>query len=386
MDVISQLVALRRREHDCTVAILEALLVCHRTRRHVDHGYRNLFVFMVEHLDYSKAAASRRLRAVRCAAKFPVALMWLRERRVSLSALAKAAAVLDRCESADALLALVEGRTEDEVELVIARERPVVRPAERIEPVFVKPVAGPSMFEETGTEPDAGDACVWSSEARSEEGRVRSNESERTIASAPVTPASPEPRAEERVTLKFSITSEQYAAFERARAIVSRKTGRVPTLEECFAEFVGLYLERKAPKVRAQAGSAPDQAESKAEQVEAPSAETSSEDISPTKVDILTSGSGRNQTSIEVANRSSQVEKRSRHIPQATRDHVFHRDGERCTYVGPTGRRCTATTNLQIDHVTPFARGGTHEANNLRLLCAEHNRRWAELLFGARES
>jgi 5-methylcytosine-specific restriction endonuclease McrA len=214
---------------------------------------------------------------------------------------------------------------------------------------------------------------------------VRSNASERTIASAPVTPASPEPRAEERVTLKFSITSEQYAAFERARAIVSRKTGRVPTLEECFAEFVALYLERKAPKVRAQGGSAPDQAESKAEQVEAPSAETSS-DISPTKVDILTSGSARNQTSIGVTNRRSHVEKHSRHIPQATRDHVFHRDGERCTYVGPNGRRCTATTNLQIDHVVPFARGGTHEANNLRLLCAEHNRRGAELVFGAWET
>jgi 5-methylcytosine-specific restriction endonuclease McrA len=364
MDVISQLVALRRREHDCTVAILEALLVCHRTRRHVDHGYRNLFVFMVEHLDYSKAAASRRLRAVRCAAKFPVALMWLRERRVSLSALAKAAAVLDRCESADALLALVEGRTEDEVERVIARERPVVRPIEKIEPVFVKPVAGPSMFEET--EPDAGDA------------RVRSNESERTVASAPVGPA---PLTEERVTLKFSITSEQYAAFERARAIVSRKTGRVPTLEECFEEFVGLYLERKAPKVRAQGGSAPSQAE----KVDAPSAAASS-NISPTKVDIETSGSGRNQTSIGVTNRSSHVEKHSRHIPQATRDHVFHRDGERCTYVGPTGRRCTATTNLQIDHVTPFACGGTHDPANLRLLCAEHNRRCAELVFGAWET
>jgi 5-methylcytosine-specific restriction endonuclease McrA len=310
---------------------------------------------------------------VRCAAKFPVALMWLRERRVSLSALAKAAAVLDRCESADALLALVEGRTEDEVELVIARERPVVRPAERIEPVFVKPVAGPSMFEEGVTEPDAGDA------------RVRSNESERTVASAPVTQAPPEPRAEERVTLKFSITSEQYAAFERARAIVSRKTGRVPTLEECFEEFVGLYLERKAPKVRAQGGSAPSQAESKAGKDDAPSSSTSGEDTRP-KVDIETSGSGRNQTSIEVANRSSQVEKRSRHIPQATRDHVFHRDGERCTYVGPTGRRCTATTNLQIDHVTPFACGGTHDPANLRLLCAEHNRRCAELVFGAWET
>ncbi|HKK70126.1 MAG TPA: HNH endonuclease signature motif containing protein [Candidatus Krumholzibacteria bacterium] len=37
-----------------------------------------------------------------------------------------------------------------------------------------------------------------------------------------------------------------------------------------------------------------------------------------------------------------------------------------------------------MDHVEPFALGGSHEAENLRVLCAAHNRRAAERVFGTR--
>jgi len=75
--------------------------------------------------------------------------------------------------------------------------------------------------------------------------------------------------------------------------------------------------------------------------------------------------------------------KRSRHIPAAVRDKIFIRDQGKCTYVGRTGRRCGATRGLHIDHIVPYARGGTNTANNLRLLCAKHNRLEAERLLGA---
>jgi 5-methylcytosine-specific restriction endonuclease McrA len=73
---------------------------------------------------------------------------------------------------------------------------------------------------------------------------------------------------------------------------------------------------------------------------------------------------------------------RSRHIPIAVRDEVFVRDGARCTYKGPGGRRCGATQGLTLDHVTPFARGGGNTVNNLRLLCAQHNLMEAERVYG----
>jgi 5-methylcytosine-specific restriction endonuclease McrA len=76
--------------------------------------------------------------------------------------------------------------------------------------------------------------------------------------------------------------------------------------------------------------------------------------------------------------------RRTRHIPAAVRDEVFLRDGERCTFVGTNGNRCNATHGLQIDHIVPFAHGGTHDPENLRTLCGAHNRMLAKDVFGVR--
>ena len=73
----------------------------------------------------------------------------------------------------------------------------------------------------------------------------------------------------------------------------------------------------------------------------------------------------------------------SRRIPAATRDAVFARDKGRCTYIGSNGERCGVTHHLQIDHVTPYARGGTNALGNLRLLCERHNKHEAKRVLGA---
>ena len=74
---------------------------------------------------------------------------------------------------------------------------------------------------------------------------------------------------------------------------------------------------------------------------------------------------------------------RSRHIPDEVRDEVFVRDGGQCSFVAADGTRCRSRTGLQLDHVRPYAAGGTHELSNLRLLCGAHNRRAAEHALGA---
>ena len=64
-----------------------------------------------------------------------------------------------------------------------------------------------------------------------------------------------------------------------------------------------------------------------------------------------------------------------RHIPAAVRRHVWLRDGGRCCYRDPlSGRRCTSSHLLQIDHLLPVAQGGGPEPSNLNLLCAAHHR------------
>jgi 5-methylcytosine-specific restriction endonuclease McrA len=76
-------------------------------------------------------------------------------------------------------------------------------------------------------------------------------------------------------------------------------------------------------------------------------------------------------------------EEPSRHINLATRDAVYEHDGGRCTYVGPDGRRCESTWDLEVHHDgTPYALGGNHSLANLRLLCAAHNQLEAERVYG----
>jgi hypothetical protein len=113
-----------------------------------------------------------------------------------------------------------------------------------------------------------------------------------------------------------------------ARAIVSRKHPGA-TVEDVFNELVEFYLKHKAPKDRKPPAPGP----------------------------------------------------RTRHIPAATRDRVMLRDKQRCTFKSSSGSKCNSTHNLQIDHIKPFALGGTHDAQNLRVLCAAHNRHAARKIF-----
>jgi hypothetical protein len=76
----------------------------------------------------------------------------------------------------------------------------------------------------------------------------------------------------------------------------------------------------------------------------------------------------------------------SRHIATREKEKVWVRDNGRCAYVGSNGRRCNSTHNLQYDHYpVPFARGGPSTVDNLRLLCARHNRHTAERVYGKHE-
>ena len=65
----------------------------------------------------------------------------------------------------------------------------------------------------------------------------------------------------------------------------------------------------------------------------------------------------------------------TRTIPAAVRRHIWLRDRGRCTYRDPESGRCCGSRHLvQIDHVQPYAMGGSASAENLRLLCGAHNR------------
>jgi hypothetical protein len=71
-----------------------------------------------------------------------------------------------------------------------------------------------------------------------------------------------------------------------------------------------------------------------------------------------------------------------KHIPSEVRRAVAERDAGCCSYVSETGQGCGERAFLQLHHEEPWARGGADSAENLRLLCASHNRLLAERDYG----
>ncbi len=61
---------------------------------------------------------------------------------------------------------------------------------------------------------------------------------------------------------------------------------------------------------------------------------------------------------------------------------IYDRDDGQCTYVSPSGVRCTERAFLEIDHREPRALGGKGDAANGRLLCRTHNQYCAREIFG----
>lgn len=54
---------------------------------------------------------------------------------------------------------------------------------------------------------------------------------------------------------------------------------------------------------------------------------------------------------------------------------VWQREGGGCSYVDPvSGRRCNSKHFAQTDHIRPWSHGGETVVENLRVLCAAHNR------------
>lgn len=71
-----------------------------------------------------------------------------------------------------------------------------------------------------------------------------------------------------------------------------------------------------------------------------------------------------------------------RGIAAPVRRFVWDRDGGQCTFVASDGRRCPERHRLEFHHDDPHGLGGDRSAENIRLLCRQHNLYRAELDYG----
>ena len=61
---------------------------------------------------------------------------------------------------------------------------------------------------------------------------------------------------------------------------------------------------------------------------------------------------------------------RSRYILASIRVSVLNRDNYKCVFCG----RSSKQVSLEVDHIIPFAKGGSNDIDNLQTLCFDCNR------------
>lgn len=143
----------------------------------------------------------------------------------------------------------------------------------------------------------------------------------------------------EKIELRFEVDADLHGRLERLKNWLSHKNPRL-SYGELLEEIVG-FAEAKLDPAKTRA--------------RGPSKKVRSSKALPTS---------------EV-----RVRTRTRFIPKAVKAQVWREEQGRCGFVdGETGVRCESRHLLQIDHIIAYSQGGSNGRENLRLLCAGHNR------------
>jgi 5-methylcytosine-specific restriction endonuclease McrA len=355
--IIKRLDDLVRKEHQTLLEVLRHLIEMDHRRLYLGRGYASLYEYCTRHLSYSESAASRRIKTARCIRDFPEVYRMLTKNEVNLSTVSKLSVVLNE-KNKNELLEEVRFQSARQVDEIIARFRPMSILHERARPVYVKtsfdvPVIEKDQVENSSSSPGKGDQKFTADVGGK---KLTTSCSIRTQM----------PVLEQKIKLEFAVSPAFMEKLEEVKALLSKKYPRGVSYEKIFEVMLDEYLEKHSPKRK-------DRRRNKwaAKQKDRKKNPTTSKEARHSK-----------PTSTMAKIKISKENQPSRHIPAAVRDKVFARDKSRCTFVGKKGTRCNSAWNLQIDHITPYAKGGDHSLQNLRLLCGSHNKYEAERIYG----
>jgi 5-methylcytosine-specific restriction endonuclease McrA len=352
-DVLSRTQELVTRERKLTLSVLLHLNEIERRKLHLRRGHASMFAYCTSGLGYSESAANRRIRTARCIARFPEVLELLLANQVNLSTISHASKILKPANSREVLIR-IRGKSQRDVAAIVAEYEPrFALPPDRVRTVVV-PVIAPAQA--TVSSPSMSATSDVSEIHRRSGGQELTSgkcaDAENKTPPAMATDARPAVAFERRALIQFSAREELLKKLEHVRSLASHRLPANAPLEQLIELLAEYFTEREDPKAR----------EMRREERKQ-DAETHGREAAPTK-------------------RSVRAPHSPRKIPAQVRDRVFVRDRQQCTFVGADGRRCGSTHVLQIDHINPVARGGSGALDNLRLLCAHHNRMEAERIMG----
>lgn len=304
----------------------------------------SLFAYCVETLRLAENEAYLRIAAARASRAYPVLLDMLRDGRLHLSAVARLASHLTP-ENHEAVLARAANRSKREIEALIADLAPRPDVATAIRKLPARSVAAPSVLW-AGSEPPPGSTSGDRVVPERVEPCALKPRSRETLPNAPPSSVRTshrsrvEPLAPARFKVQFTADAGLRDKLERLQGLM-RSSVPDGDLGKIIEQAVTEKLERLEAR--------------RLGKTHRPRKTLAETDTTPA----------------------------SRHVPAPVRRAVWARDGGRCAFVDEEGSRCPARDRLEFHHHgKPYARGGDHSPENVRLMCRTHNALMAEGDYG----
>jgi len=208
-----RILLLRGKEREVTLKLLIHLAEFDSRKGYLSLGYSSLFDYCVRKLKYSDGSAYRRVQS----ARYLVLHQELKESflkgEVTLCTLAEAS----KCREQNPLEII--GKSKREIQVLASKEKPTIKPKEKIKAITVKPKAV-----------EIGDLFT----------------------KVPGIIESQKEAKEERYELKFSVSKEFYDELNAVKAKLSNSLGADLSLENVFKKLMTKYLA-KPRKIKARA-------------------------------------------------------------------------------------------------------------------------------------
>jgi hypothetical protein len=323
------------RERELTAQILHYLSEIQRRRLYSELGYSSLFVFCIKHLGFTESQTQRRIEAMRAINSMPEIESKIKTGALSLTAVAQAQSYFRQNEV----------------------------PLDKRAAVFEK-------LENKSTR--ECEKALLELSSKQEPPKEKSRQITQT-----------------HIQITVSISNELYAKLEKVKNLLSHKN-RNMTHAELLNEMADICLDKlnlqrsvrvmreKSDLTNSQRGAST--APQVVEKLNGVKGEVNLARLATAKTEIF----GQSEKFCDDGRRRGSKDRR-RYISIQTRRMVWQKYDGKCSYVGSAGTQCGSQFQVQVDHKTPLSLGGGDEIDNLRLLCASHNK-WAAIeKLGARK-
>lgn len=363
-ELLTRVQGLARREREATVALVAFLSELDKRRLYLAEGCSSTFTFCTEILHLSDHAAYNRIVCARAVRRFPILLDWLADGSVHLTAVRLLAPHLT-AENHLELLAAARHQGKRAVEVIVAGVRPMPDVPATIRKLPDDTSSAPSarlaMESSTGPVVEASrELCVKPLIEPPTEVPIGPPAMSLVASSGHpcARPASITPLAPGRYRVQFTAGQEMHDELQEARELLRHQIpdgDPARVLQQALTLLVKTLRARKHGAVVRPRGQPP-----------------------ATSGPALTNP-GPAPTHPASAHVSSNT---SRRIPSDVRRAVWNRDGARCTFLAPSGYRCSTRGMLEFHHAEPFAVGGASSVENITLRCRAHNAHEARVGFG----